>query len=278
VHPITEDLKKGPTEHSLDYYEERLLGNLPTEGRILVEEYYKALYLNDQDPEKYNFSYWLDYFKVGNVTLRNTFNYIFFPIADENNPTEVGKILHFKDFEFENRRKMISEMSKEEYKEYLEKTEERPEIEEIKRLDYISLQATARQPRMSERTIPTIDEEIDDNLDKVLINSDVMKEIDYKISEFVTHQIEHKGLVLDADIILRLEEIKEKRKMLENENMKKLYLNPELIVTVKNLEPDENEIKVIEITKDESTKYISHENIEKNTKEIHEEKIENKKE
>jgi len=238
----------------LDYYEERLLGNLPTEGRILVEEYYKALYLNDQDPEKYNFTYWLDYFKVSNVTLRNAFNYIFFPIPDENNPNEVGKILHFKDFEFENRRKMISEMNKEEYKEYLEKTEERPELQEIKRLEYLDLQKTAKQARITERTIPTLDDEIDDNLDKVLINSEIMKQIDYKINDFVSLQIENKGLILDADIKLRLEEIKEKRKMIEQENLKKLYENPDMISTAddsaekeneKKLENDENKPKMI---------------------------------
>ncbi len=238
----------------MDYYEERLLGNLPTEGRILVEEYYKALYLNDQDPEKYNFTYWLDYFKVSNVTLRNAFNYIFFPIPDENNPNEVGKILHFKDFEFENRRKMISEMNKEEYKEYLEKTEERPELQEIKRLEYLDLQKTAKQARITERTIPTLDDEIDDNLDKVLINSEIMKQIDYKINDFVSLQIENKGLILDADIKLRLEEIKEKRKMIEQENLKKLYENPDMISTAddsaekeneKKLENDENKPKMI---------------------------------
>ena len=135
-------------------------------------QYYKALYLNDQDPEKYNFSYWLDYFKVGNVTLRNAFNYIFFPIPDENNPTEIGKILHFKDFEFENRRKMISEMSKDDYRDYLDRTEERPEIQEIKRLDYINLQTSAKQPRISERTVPTLDEEIW-NLKQNLLNLNI---------------------------------------------------------------------------------------------------------
>jgi len=263
VHPITGDLRKGKTELPLDYYEERLLGNLPTEGRILVEEYYKALYLNDQDPEKYNFTYWLEYFKVSSITLRNTFNYMFFPIADENNPTEVGKILHFKDFEFENRRKMISEMSEGEYKEYLEKTEDRPEIQEIKRLEYINLQTSAKQPRITERTVPTIDSEIDENLDKVLINSEIMKEIDNKISEFVTQQIEHKGLVLDADIKLRLEEIKEKRRMIETENIKRLYENPELISVNQKIETDEDKKKMIPNQNEESTKFIGNDDIEK---------------
>jgi len=254
VHPITGDLKKGPTEFSLDYYEERLLGNLPTEGRILVEEYYKALYLNDQDPENYNFSYWLDYFKVSNVTLRNAFNYVFFPIPDENNPTEVGKILHFKDFEFANRRKMIAEMSKEEYKEYLEKTEERPELNEIKRLEYINLQTSAKQSRITERTIPTLDEEIEDNLEKTLINSEIIREIDNKIAEFVSLQIEEKGLVLDADVKLRLDEIKEKRKMLDYEKMKKIYENPELIETNKKIEPDSQKPSLITSNPDNQNK------------------------
>lgn len=257
VHPITGDLKRGPSELPLDYYEERLLGNLPTEGRILIEEYYKALYLNDQDMEKYNFKYWIDYFKVSNITLRNAFNYVFFPIPDENNPTEVGKILTFKDYEFDNRRKLISEMSKGEYMDYLSKTEERPELEELKRLEYINIQKTAKQPRISERTIPHLDQEIDDNLDNALINSDIIKQIDYKISEIVTNDFESKGLQLDADIKLKLEEIKSKRIKIEAENIKKLYQNPELIPTFKD--PDDNSEKYNKLTDRGKIHLVTHE-------------------
>ena len=87
----------------MDYIEEGALGQLPTEGRILIEEYYKVLWLNNQDPQKYNFSYWEKYFKVKKQTLRNIFNYVFFPIPDEKNPKEVGKILYFQDVEFAER-------------------------------------------------------------------------------------------------------------------------------------------------------------------------------
>jgi len=229
VYSFNGDLKKGKTELPLDYYEEKLLGNIPTEGRILVEEYYKALYMNDGDPEKYNFPYWVEYFKVSNVTLRNAFNYIFFPIPDPNNPTEVGKILHFKDQELQERRKLIAEMSTEDYKNYLEKTDERPELQEIKRLDYIKYQTSAKSPRISQRTIPTTDDDLEEKVDYGLINSDVIRDIDNKIGEFVANKVDYEGLILDKDIKLKLEEIRQKRKLLDEEYYRRIAENPELI-------------------------------------------------
>lgn len=94
-----------------DYLEETLLGDMPTSGRILVEEYFKVLYLNNENAEKYNFSYWENYFKVNKQVLRNIFNYVYFPIPDEKNKEEVEKVLYFQDFEYSKRRKMISDMS-----------------------------------------------------------------------------------------------------------------------------------------------------------------------
>ena len=94
-----------------DYLEEALLGDMPTNGRILVDEYFKALHLNNENPEKYSFTYWENYFKVDKQTLRNIFNYVFFPIPDEKNKEDVGKVLNFQDFEYAKRRKMISDMN-----------------------------------------------------------------------------------------------------------------------------------------------------------------------
>ena len=47
-----------------DYLEETLLGDMPTAGRILVEEYFRALHLNNDNSEKYNFTYWEKYFNT----------------------------------------------------------------------------------------------------------------------------------------------------------------------------------------------------------------------
>jgi hypothetical protein len=241
----------------LDYYEEKLLGNIPTEGRILVEEYYKALYMNDGDPEKYNFPYWVEYFKVSNVTLRNAFNYIFFPIADPNNPTEIGKILHFKDIDLQERRKLIAEMSSEEYKNYLENTDERPELQEIKRLDYINYQKSAKIPRISNRTIPHTDEDLEDLVDFGLIKSDVIRDIDKKIGEFVTNKIEYQGLILDKDVKLKLDEIREKRKLLDEEYYRRIAENPELIETGEINEENENENENKKVLESGKVKLIS---------------------
>jgi hypothetical protein len=202
------DLKVVKTELPLDYLEEGLLGHLPFDGRILIEEYYKALYLNDEDPETYNINYWQDYFKVSTQTLRNIFNYIFFPIPDPKNPTEVAKILYFKDFNLANRRKLIGDMSEQEYKEYMEQTEDRPELQELKRLDYIKYQKTATEPRMSERTVPYTYEELD-AMDENIMQSPLMQEIDKQIEMLVKK--ESTNMQLDKDIVIALEQLKQKR-------------------------------------------------------------------
>jgi hypothetical protein len=94
-----------------DYLEETLLGDMPTSGRILVEEYFRVLHLNNENNEKYNFSYWENYFKVDKQTLRNIFNYVYFPLPDEKNKEEVSKVLYFQDFEYAKRRKLIADMT-----------------------------------------------------------------------------------------------------------------------------------------------------------------------
>jgi hypothetical protein len=94
-----------------DYLEETLLGDMPTLGRILVEEYFRTLHLNSEDTEKYNFSYWEKYFKVDKQVLRNIFNYVYFPIPDDLNKEEVSKVLQFQDIEYAKRRKFIAEMT-----------------------------------------------------------------------------------------------------------------------------------------------------------------------
>jgi hypothetical protein len=94
-----------------DYLEETLLGDMPTNGRILVEEYFRVLHLNNENNEKYNFSYWENYFKVDKQTLRNIFNYVYFPLPDEKNKEDVSKVLYFQDFEYAKRRKLIADMT-----------------------------------------------------------------------------------------------------------------------------------------------------------------------
>lgn len=95
----------------LDYLEEHVMGQLPTDHRILIEEYYKVLYLNNKDKDKYNFDYWLDLFKVEPQTLRNIFNYVYFPIPSMDKPEEIDKVLYFQDPVYEKRRKLLDKMT-----------------------------------------------------------------------------------------------------------------------------------------------------------------------
>jgi hypothetical protein len=239
VEPFVTDQKIG-YEIPLDYIEENLLGQLPTDGRILIEEYYKVLYLNNEDPEKYNFTYWENYFKVSKVTLRNIFNHVFFPIPDERNPSEVGKILYFKDVEYSKRRKMIGEMTSEDYQEYLSNTEERPELEEENRLQYLSYQTTATEPRITERTIPIDDEEIDRQIDRPLVYSPIIKEVDERIEQLLKGELDNSNrALLDKDVELRLEEIKAKR-----------------IEFKLQREKEENENSTPSMSKDDADKYL----------------------
>lgn len=211
-------------ELPLDYIEEGMLGQTPTDGRILIEEYYKVLYLNNEDPEKYNFTYWEKYFGVSKVTLRNIFNYVFFPLPDEKNPNEVGKILYFQDVEFAKKRDMIAEMTGDEYKEYLERTEERPELQEVNRLEYLTYQTTATEPRITDRTVLIDDLEIDRTIKSPLTYSEVIKEVDERIQEVVKDTLEnstHQNLI-DKDIQIKLDEIKNKRLSIESQLQKEI--------------------------------------------------------
>lgn len=216
-----DNLIKVNSELSLDYLEEGLLANTPTIGRILVEEYPKVLVLNNEDNIKYNFNYWENYFEVENSkTLRNIFNYVFVPLIDEDK-REVKKILYFTDIEFTNRRKMIADMSNEEYQEYLESTDERPELEEVKRLEYLNHQKSALEPRTSERTVLTDDLAIDKILDAPLKYSELMNQIDKQIINIVENRALTSGeeiyRLIDKDVQLKLEKLKAQR-LLENSN------------------------------------------------------------
>ncbi len=253
-------LKVAQYELPLDYLEEGMLGNTPTDGRILIEEYYKVLYLNNDDPEKYNFTYWEKYFNVNKVTLRNIFNYVFFPMPDEKNPTEVGKILYFKDIDFEKRRKLISEMSQEEYKEYLEKTDERPELQEQNRLDYLVYQTTSTEPRVSERTVPTDDNEIEKLIDHPLVYSDIIKQVDEQIQKVVAGELENSGNVtlLEKDIQVQLDKIKMKRLQFEEKQKKELEANfsVQSVEEVKNILKLNDELKLIKEIKEPQPEII----------------------
>jgi len=78
--------------------EEELRRNLPSDQRILVDELYKILYMNNKDPETYTVSFWADYFKIPPAVVRNIVNYMAFPIIDQQTK-KIQEILFFQDTE-----------------------------------------------------------------------------------------------------------------------------------------------------------------------------------
>lgn len=76
--------------------EETLRKELPTEKRILIDEVYKLLLFNNEDPQTYNIQFWADYFKISPASIRNIVNYVAYPLTDPTTK-QVTKILYFID-------------------------------------------------------------------------------------------------------------------------------------------------------------------------------------
>lgn len=68
----------------------------PQDGKLLLTELAKTLWLNAQDPEKYNTEFFARYFNVEPQTLRNVLNVVAYPVVDEERG-EVIKLLRFTD-------------------------------------------------------------------------------------------------------------------------------------------------------------------------------------
>jgi hypothetical protein len=81
--------------------EEQLRAGLPSEKRILVDEMYKILAFNNQDPETYTISFWSDYFNISPASLRNIVNYMAYPVMDPVTK-KVTQVLYFQDTEAQN--------------------------------------------------------------------------------------------------------------------------------------------------------------------------------
>lgn len=93
----------------------------------------------------------------------------------------------------------------EEYNEYLDKTVERPELEETKRLDYLEFQKTD-QARISERTIAYDDYELDEQMTNPLKYSPIMREIEDRIGKLTESTLDTQ--LLDKDVKQKIEEQK----------------------------------------------------------------------
>lgn len=64
------------------------------DGKILISELSKMLFLNSQDPKKYSAEFFALYFNIEPQKIKNIVNYVGFPIIDEENG-KIGKILRF---------------------------------------------------------------------------------------------------------------------------------------------------------------------------------------
>ena len=118
---------------------------------------------------------------------------------------DINRIIHFKDYEYEQRRMLIAKMTPEEYRVYLQQTEIRPELEELKRLEYLNEVRLSVEPRISTRTVvfdPLMNDELNEGQLKY---SENIIEVDKKISELVAG-VDVKEI--DADVKRRIEEAK----------------------------------------------------------------------
>lgn len=221
--PVNHSNIPNPGAVPLDEIEESYIGHLPAEQRIHVNEYYKTLFLNEEDPKKYNFKYWKEYYGVDSITLRNIFNYVYFPVQDFENAGQLNRIIYFRDVEYEERREMITKMSQLEYDKYLLETEEKPELQEEKRLEYLNYVKNATEPRITERTVVYDDLEHNELIDHQLTYSENIIEIDRKIAELTRNYVDSLTSVkdIDPDIKRRIAEMEHVKKL---ENIRKISI------------------------------------------------------
>lgn len=93
----------------------------------------------------------------------------------------------------------------------MEETEEKPELGELRRLDYINYQQTSNEPRISDRTVLTDYVELDRELNHPYLKSPVLREIDDKISDFVKNKLTNGGIDVDQDLLERMNEYQRER-------------------------------------------------------------------
>ena len=236
----------------LDYLEEGFMGYLPAPGRIHIDEYYKTLFLNEENSKRYDFNYWVNYYDVDAAVFRNIVNYVYFPVTDSVNPSEINRIIYFKDPEYEERRKMISSMNTQEYDDYMKNTQERPELEELKRLDYLKHIEMSTEPRITKRTVIYDAIEHEKVMENPLLYSDVMKAVDDQIFK-VTKEIGQSGkLDVDPDLRLRIEKMKDIKRL---ENIRSLEYNEHMNIK-DNLENKIEKEDLLKLVNEEKNKQI----------------------
>jgi hypothetical protein len=87
--------------------------------RILRDEIYKVLLLNNQDPALYNVEFWSQHFQIEPSAIRNIFNYIAYPVPDPKSQT-IGHVLYFIDIDMVRNADKIADLTRLDYIGYLE--------------------------------------------------------------------------------------------------------------------------------------------------------------
>ena len=101
------------------YLDQQNREQIAQDHRILIDEIYKVLYLNNEDPHTYNVRFWAKHFKIDPAAIRNIFNYLGYPIVDPKSKT-VGRTLVFIDVDMMNHQEKIKDLTRDDYIRYLE--------------------------------------------------------------------------------------------------------------------------------------------------------------
>ena len=166
--------------------EDTLRPNIPTEKRILVDEIYKILWFNNQDPETYTISFWSEYFNISPATIRNVVNYMAYPLIDQKTK-KVISVLYFKDTELAQSVNLLENLDRDTYLGYLETDYYQRMLEEHK--GELGLFGRVNAPKFVDPSI--VGSEISDKLESYLNNQmenylkddKILKQIDEEIKQ-----------------------------------------------------------------------------------------------
>lgn len=185
---------------------EGIQGISSQDHRILIDEVYKVLYLNNEDPETYNVQFWAKHFKIEPAAIRNIFNYLAYPITDPMNK-DIKRILFFIDIDMVKHREKLTDLTREDYIAYLEEDYyRRLEAEQKEKEEFLGAK-TLRQELIED---PIVQRGID-NFSK-----------EYKEPEEIKAAFKVGQIIGDDSIMEDLEtEVKKFKAMLEDEKSKK---------------------------------------------------------
>ena len=166
--------------------EETLRHNLPSEKRILVDEMYKILYMNNQDPETYTISFWSEYFNISPATIRNVVNYMAYPLIDPKTK-KVTSVLYFKDTELVQQTNLLENLDRDTYLGFLETDYYQRMKEEYK--DEIGLFGRVDAPKFIDPSLTgegvseKLESYLNNQMESYMLDDKILKQIDQEIQQ-----------------------------------------------------------------------------------------------